>query len=426
MRRFPVLLTVALAALSLAGPVSAQKFLPRSIQFKGDPEYTSQELLDFLGVKKGESFSTAEMNGLAQKLIASGVFDYVSYKFDGQDLVFTLTGDPTLYPLRLGNLPFAPGPDFDARLHKRLPLYHGKVPSTGDLLDDVRHALEAMLAAEGVKATVAAAPYAGPDGGNKVLAMSFTVASPTVRLGTVRLEGASMALLPRLHDLIQSSSNPLFDSVSTPASLEQKFTAFYLDQGFAAVKVQAVRSGALVTSAGGILVPVKVSIHEGKLYKINSIHLPPGTLVAQAEADKFVNAPDKLTMGEALPSVLALIESRYKARGYLDLVVTPHPTFHDSTGTVDYSIEIDPGTVYRVAFVKFANVSDELRSHLMRQWQLMPGDPFDQGYLDSFLARAESQDPLLRRSLAGALSTVETSANPATHDVDVTVKVEKP
>jgi outer membrane protein assembly factor BamA len=139
-----------------------------------------------------------------------------------------------------------------------------------------------------------------------------------------------------------------------------------------------------------------------------------------------VAAPDKLTMGEALPSVLTLIESRYKARGYLDLVVTPHPTFHDSTGTVDYSIEIDPGTVYRVAYVKFANVSDELRSHLMRQWQLMPGDPFDQGYLDSFLARAESQDPLLRRSLAGTLSTVETSANPATHDVDVTVKVEKP
>ncbi len=426
MRRLHLVLALALAALSLAGPVSAQKFLPRSIQFKGDPEYTDQELLDFLGLKKGEGLSTAEMNGLAQKLIASGVFENVAYRFDGQDLVFTLTGDPTLYPVRLGNLPFTPGPDLDARLHKRLPLYHGKVPSAGDLLDGVRHAFESMLASEGVKATVAAAPYAGPDGNSRVSAMSFTIPSPTVRLGTIRMEGASMALLPRLHDLIQLSSNPLFDSVTTLAGLEQKFTAFYLDQGFAAVKVQAVRCGALVTAPGAILVPVKVSIHEGKLYKINSIHLPAGALVTQAEADKLVAAPDKLTLGQALPGVLALIETRYKERGYLDLVVTPHPTYHDSTGSVDYSVEIDPGTVYRVAYVKFDNVSDELRSHLMHQWQLMPGEPFDQNYLDSFLSKAESQDPLLRRSLAGAFSTFETSANPATHDVDVIVKLEKP
>lgn len=426
MPRVPVVLAAFLAAFSLALPLSAQRFQPNSVQFKGDPDYTDQELLDALGLKKGAVLSSADMNGCAQKLMASGVFDRVAYKFDGQDLVFTLTGDPSLYPLRLGNLPFTPGPDLDARLHKRIPLYHGKVPSEGDLLDQVRQALEAMLAAEGVKATVAAAPYSGPNDHNQITAISFSITAPAVRLGTVRLQGASMALLPRLHDVVQTAPNPLFDAENTPAGLVQEITSFYRMQGFAAVKVQAVRSGALVKTADAVLVPVKVTIQEGKLYKIASIELPSGALVTQAEADKIVAAPVRIALGAALPDVLTLIEERYKARGYLDLAVTPNPTFDDKAGTVKYTVAIDTGAVYRVAYVKFENASDELRGHLMRQWQLMPGEPFDQTYLDAFLTRAESQDPLLRRSLSGMTSTVETSTDPKTHDVDVTFKLQKP
>jgi outer membrane protein assembly factor BamA len=217
----------------------------------------------------------------------------------------------------------------------------------------------------------------------------------------------------------------LFDAEDTPATLAEKFTAFYLNQGFAAVKVSAARSGALTMTPDAVLVPFKVSIQEGKLYKISSIHLPAGALVTQAEADKIVVSPDRLAIGQALPEVLSLINERYRAKGYLDLVVTPHATFNDANGTVDYSVEIDAGAIYRVAYVKFDDVSDVLRNHLMRQWQLMPGDPFDQGYLDAFLTKAESQDPLLRQSLSGVPSTVETSADPATHDVDVTFRLEK-
>jgi outer membrane protein assembly factor BamA len=426
MRRIPVVLAAILAVFPLAGSVWAQKFLPQSIRFQGDPEYTDQELLDALGLKKGVVLSGADMNGFAQKLMGSGVFDKVAYKFDGQDLVFMLAADPTLYPVRLGNLPFTPGASLDAELHKRLPLYHGKVPSEGGLLDDVRRAFEAMLAAEGVKASVAATPYAGPNDHNKASAMNLTITAPAVRLGAVHIEGASLVLLPRLREVADLAANPFFDAETTPASLEQRFTSFYLSQGFAAVKVQALRSGALVASSDAILVPVKVSIQEGKLYKISSIQLPPGALVTQTEADKIVAAPNKLTPGEALLNVLTLLEQRYKAKGYLDLAVTPGPSFNDSAGTVDYSIAIDPGAVYHVAYVKFDNVSDELRGHLMRQWQLMPGDPFDETYLDTFLIRAESQDPVLRRSLTGATSTVETAADPITHDVEVTIKLEKP
>jgi outer membrane protein assembly factor BamA len=425
MPRFSVVLTAVAAVFSLALPISAQKFQPKSVQFKGDPEYSDQELLAAAGLTRSAALTGADMNACAKRLMDTGVFNYVAYKFDGVDLVFSLTPDPALLPLRLENLPFTAGPDLDAQLHKRLPLYHGKVPTEGGLLEDVRRAFETMLAAESIKATVVAAPYAGPNDHNRPSAMSFTVTSPAFRLGTIRIAGASMALLPRLHEIVAGAANPLFDSQGTPAGLEKEFTQFYLDQGFAAVKVHAVRSGALVFKSDAVLVPYTVNIQEGRFYKVGSIRVPANALVTQDEADKIVAAPRKLTMGEALPNVVSLIESRYKAKGYLDLRVESQPTFNNSTGTVAYTLAVDPGSVYRVAYVKFAGVSDELRNHLMRQWQLMPGDAFDQTYLDAFLTKAESQDPLLRRSLSGVNPTVETDPDPATHEVNVTFRLEK-
>ena len=74
-----------------------------------------------------------------------------------------------LYPVRLENLPLTPGKELDAALHDRVPLYHGKVPLEGGLTEQVRQALEEMLAAKGIKATVAATPLHRPKAGTKSL-----------------------------------------------------------------------------------------------------------------------------------------------------------------------------------------------------------------------------------------------------------------
>lgn len=421
---FDLLAGVMILCLA-AGTSMGQVIQPKSIQFKGAPGYSDQELMDTLALKPGAAMSSADLNGYAKRLMESGVFDNVAYKFDGVDLVFTLSPDPALYPVRLENLPLTPGPEFDAELHKRLPLFHGTVPSEGGLLEDVRKALEAMLAAEGVHASIAAVPYSSPKERNKATAMSFAITAPAVRLGSIRIEGASMALLPQLHALVAGIGNPRFDSQNTPAYLEQSFVAFYQNQGFAAAKVHAGRSGAPVTTADAILVPYVVTMQEGRPYKIGSIGMPPGALVSQEEADKIVASPGKHTMGEGLETVLRLLDQRYQAKGYRDVVLTPHPAFNEAAGTVDYTIDATPGPVYHVADIKFDNVNDELRDRLMYQCQLKPGDPFNPSYLDSFLANAEKRDSVLQRDLAGALSTYEISADPATHNVKVVFHLEK-
>ena len=159
MKRTFFLLLTALVLFASTQPATAQKFQPKTIQFKGAPEYSDQELLAAAGLNMGTVLDFAEMKGHSQKLMDTGLFENVGFKFDGVDLVYTLVPTTNLYPVRLENLPLAPGKELDAALHQRFPLYHGKVPAEGGLTEQVRQALEDMLAAKGIKATVAAVPF---------------------------------------------------------------------------------------------------------------------------------------------------------------------------------------------------------------------------------------------------------------------------
>ncbi len=240
MKRTFFLFVTAVFSLSNVLPAGAQKFLPKSIQFKGDPEYSDQELISAAGLKNGVVLDSDEMNEHSKRLMDSGVFDTLKFTFDGQDLIFTLTPSTSLFPIRLENLPLTPGKELNANLHDRFPLYHGKVPSAGTLLESVRGALEEMLASRGIKATVTAKPF-GTAGTKNISAMNFSIESPPVRVGTIQLDGVSPAMQPGIKSVAQKEIGKPFDTENTEKSLERAFELFYTEEGYAAVKVQVDR-----------------------------------------------------------------------------------------------------------------------------------------------------------------------------------------
>ena len=410
-------------------PLAGQQFQPKTIQFKGDPEYSTKELMDAAGLKPGTTLTSAEMNDHSKRLMDTGVFDNLTYKFDGQDLVYLLQPSTQMYPIRLENLPLTPGADLDTRLHTLLPLYHGKVPAEGTLLDNVRGQLEDMLAAQRITTTLVAVPFSDPKTATKkgaVTAISFSIAQPPVIIGAIRVQGASADFQARLAPIENSVSEQAFDSSNSSSNIEYAFRSFYEDQGYAAVKVTAERSGAPLVSPASILVPFSVTIEEGRQYKLGDIQFPPGTPVEKADVDKLLTNPGASpTRGIGLRSLWMMIAQRYRSKGYLDVVVSPHAQIDEATGIVNYSVDVNPGAVYHLALVKFDNVSDDLRRLLMHNWQLMPGDPFDQGYVSGFLLKAQLDDLVLRKTLAGVKAKFDVMADPQTHDVNVVIRLEK-
>ena len=249
--------SIAVALLAASLPGAAQKFLPRSIQFQGDPDYTDQELMDAAGLKKGATLTSDEMGDRTKRLMDTGVFERLSYEFDGQNLVFKLTPAKLLYPVRLDNLPLTPGKELDATLHVRFPLYHGSVPNEGGLLDDVRGALEDILAARGIKATVAAAPWTDQKL-HKVTAMNFAITAPPVVVGAIDFQGVSDTMQARVKAVAARTAGAAYDTENAAANVAHAFELFYTDEGYAAAKVHAIQSESPVITAANISIPFSV------------------------------------------------------------------------------------------------------------------------------------------------------------------------
>jgi outer membrane protein insertion porin family len=428
MKRTYFLLLTALVLFASTLPAAAQKVQPKTIQFKGAPEYSDQELMAAAGLKMGADLDSADMKGFAQKLMDTGLFENIGFKFDGVDLVYTLVPSTNLYPVRLENLPLTSGKELDAALHQRFPLYHGKVPAEGGLTEQVRQALDEMLAAKGIQATVAASPYTDQKL-MQVTAINYAITAPPVRIGEIHMEGVSPEMQAEVKVVADHAMKAGYDTENSADNIERAFALLYTDEGYAAVKVHAVRSGNPVMAGEAIDVPFTVSIEPGKLYKLGAIHLPSGELLTLAEINKAAgavsNSVEKQSVkeGVALRTALLYITGQYKAKGYMDCVVTPHPQYDDANGIVNYTLEVQPGPVYRMGKLIIQNSAEDLRAAMLAAWKMPAGAVFNASAIQAYYS-SQGNTPL-GRTFAAAICKYELTTNSDTHTVDVTLRLEK-
>jgi len=222
----PAALLAALLLCSL--PLPAQKRVqpaPKkapAIRFQGAPQFTQEELLAAAGLNPNARLSASEVKARAKQLYETGMFAEIRFSTNSKGLLFSLTPATHLYPMHLDNLPLKPGKELDDKLHEHFPLYHGLLPTNGSMLEGIRQALEQMLAAEGVKATVKAAVTSGLTP-QKITAMNFTITSPAVRIGPIQLSGVSSAMQGKVNTLVSGQTGNAFDTENSAIGLEHAF-----------------------------------------------------------------------------------------------------------------------------------------------------------------------------------------------------------
>jgi outer membrane protein insertion porin family len=405
-------------------PAAAQKFQPKTIQFKGAPEYSDQELLAAAGLKMGTVLAFADMKDHSQQLMDSGVFDTLSFKFDGVDLVYTLVPSTTLYPVRLENLPLTPGRELDAALHDRFPLYHGKVPTEKGLLESVRGALEEMLAAKGIKATVEAMPYTDFKL-HEVTAMSFAITAPPVRVGEIHVDGASEALDPKAVEMLARLTGSAYDVEGSPISIETFLGNYYRDKGYLEAVVHATRQNDPIIGAEAVHVPFQVSVLPGALYRLASVQLAPGLLVTQADFDKQSHIhPGVIATSPYVRENWQFIERQYHNKGFMKAVVHSTASFDRAQGTVSYTVTAEPGPIYVMGKLTIGNTADDLRAAMLAAWKMPAGAVFNEGSILAFYA-THNVNPALERTVASANLKYVLTLNDDTHTVDVVLRLER-
>ncbi len=410
--------TAGIALLLLCAlPLLAQRRVaPKPIRFQGAPQYSQQDLLTAAGLKSDARLTAREGKAHAQQLIDTGFFEEVKFTTDSKSLLFTLKPSSQLYPMHLENVPLAPGKELDAQLQARFPLYRGNLPASGSTVEGIAHMLEEMLAAKSVKATVNASLTSGL-GPQKLTAVNFAVVSPAVHIGRIQLAGVSPAMQAKAALLAAGQTGNGFDTENTAIGLKHAFQDLYQDQGYAAVAVEVAQLDPPIVSDQSVDIPCAVTIREGGVYKLGAIDFPPTSLVARADVDKVVS---RYPAGSGRPLDLFLLAVRdaYHAKGYLDCSVVSRPSFNEATHIVNYSVEIAPGSQYRLASVRFDGAPDAMAAKLKLAWKLAPGDVFDESYLSGFTAQAQKKDKPMTKWLQSVITTYDVKPDPTTHTVD--------
>lgn len=409
---------VSVALLLLCSlPLLAQKRVrPLEIRFQGAPQYTQQELLAAAGLKPDVRLNAAEVKAHAKQLSDTGFFNEVKFDSGRKTLLFTLTPSSRLYPMHLENVPLTPDKALDAQLHESFPLYRGLLPASGSIVEGICRTFQEMLAAKGLKATVKAALTSGL-GPQKLTAVNFTVVSPAVRIGPLRLVGVSPAMQAKASLLASGQTGNSFDTENTAIGLQHAFEELYQDQDYPAVQVNVAQVDPLIVSDQTVAIPYTVAIKEGGIYKLGSIDLPASALVTRADVKEMLR---KYPHGSGRPLDLFVLAVRdaYNAQGYLDCSIVLHPSFDEAAHIVDYSLEIAPGSQYRLASIKFDGASDEMANKLQLAWQMAPGAVFDESYLANFVERAQKKDKHLAKWMRTVITTYDFKADSATHEVN--------
>jgi outer membrane protein assembly factor BamA len=422
-RSIPLLLP-ALLFLAAALPAHAQKFQPKNIHFIGVPEYSDRDLAAAASLKPGMLLNIADMGDHAKQLMETGLFATMNYRFEGTDIVCTLTPAELLFPLRMQNLPLATGPDLDAKLRSRFPLYHGKVPPEGGMLDNVRIALQEILAAQGIKATVAAMPWTDM-ALHKVTAMSFNITDPPVLVGDLRLDSASPALDPKAQEILAKQSGSPYDVEGSPSAISVNVSNFYRDKGYLEATIQATPQLSPAVSPEAVRIPFAISFAPGPLYKIGTVQLAPGLVVTQADFDHQAGIhPGDIADRARIGQNWSYLSRQYHNHGYMKAEIHPTPTFDRTQNLVAYTVNVTPGLLYTMGKLRIDNVSDDLRAAMLAAWKMPPGTSFNESSVLGFFTIGDI-NPALKRVFAAANCKYFFTLNDEDHTVDVVLKLEK-
>ena len=401
----------------------AQTFLPKTIQFKGDPEHTNAELLAASGLKTNVPLTAQEMNEHTKLLMDSGLFESINFAFDGQDLTFQIVPVTTLYQPQFENFPFTLDKEIEAKFHELQPLYHGKLPLQGAIRDGMRDALVNELAAKGIQATVSVTPSEEVKPG-QTPAMIFSITNPAIRVGEINLDGASSTLAPKARQLAAKNIGTPFSTAGTPSQMEVDLENFYRELGYLEASIHASPLPTPINDDEGVHVPFAISINEGLQYRLGKVTLAADMAVSQDAFDKQSNLhPGEIASLVKLRENWLYVLRQYHNRGYLKAAIRAVPSYDRTQAVVNYLVKAEPGPVYTMGTLKVVNDNEDLRRLLISAWPMSSGATFNEG---AILAMTATHDvnPVLEHLFVnnGLRYTLHLHDELRTVDVDLSIE----
>jgi len=416
---------LALLALCLHVPIlklSAQSFTLPPITFTGAPAFSQADLLKVSGLTPGASATQADLQSAAQHLSDTGLFSDINFQSNAAGLVYDLKPMPpqNLLPASFTNFVWWSPAELTTALKTRVPLYTGLVPTSGNFQNTIISALTSMVAEKGVTAHIVAIAVSAQPGATPS-SIGFAIDSPQVRVHTLTLVHASSAMQPRLDPVIKDQTNQPFDTNTTRTSITDALTSAYRNAGYLDMAVLKLTQTPPQVTPTSIDLDLAATLSEGQPYQLFQLTWPGSDIISTADFNKQVKMkPGDIASEAALRQSLSIISGAYFAKCFQDAKVQAPAIFDHLSHHVSYTITVDPGPQYHIRSVKALGLSAEQQKQFDSAWHMNAGDFYDTTYLTEFLHKNSAL-----QTLNGYSATYNTTSDPDTHLVDLTITFAK-
>jgi outer membrane protein assembly factor BamA len=393
-----------------------------SIKVTGAQRFPVQDVVAATALEIGQAVTEDDFRRITQRLGETGAFSDVAYSFQftGAEakLELKVVESEQFVPARFENFVWLTGEELTARLHSVLPLFHGELPISGNLPDEVSAELQAMLSQRNVPGR---ANYlrAGPEDG-PTEAFVYRVAETNIRIRNLTFSGAGPTELEALESAADRLQGEEY-SVSTLAELAEKnLLPIFLARGFLRASVGQGKPKVVQQTADQTDVDVSFSVEAGRRYMLAALEFAGGKAIPPDEIRGLVH----LKSGEPANAVrlerdIQAINKLYGTHGYMDITIRPVPILDEAAGTVTYRLQIHEGEQYHMGELDIRGLDSKATARLQAAWKLHEGDAYDSSYPDRFVEEAKGL-------LAGDWDIdVHQTPEPKDKIVDVTLRFDR-
>lgn len=365
-----------------------QRFPVQTLTVEGAKLYTAAQILSVSGLKTGQLAGKDEFEAARDKLVATGRFEVVGYKFgpapnsNGYAASFQVVEAEPVYPLTFVDLG-ASAAELHAALKRRDAMHGPRIPATAEALKRYTQALEEIT-----KKKVAA--KLTPEGTEGFLVVFRPANAPPV-VAEVRFRGNQV--LPS-ETLLNTFSSIAFGREYTEAAfrqlLDNSVRPLYDARGRVRAAFTRIDTEKSKTVEGLL---VTVEIEEGASYELGQVRIAGAEGFDEKELLKIgAFKSGEMANFNEIAEGLERVKKRIRRQGFVrtEVAVTRIPD--DAKKSVDLIVQVTQGPRFVFGALKLEGLDMHGEAAVKKLWALKPEQPFNADYPDFFLNRIQEDN----------------------------------